>query len=84
MKFKTFGFTALALVSVGLFSGCESLQGHEGATVGAVGGGAAGAAIGAGVAGSGNRGTGALIGGTIGAVGGGVAGDQLHDKKKND
>ena len=84
MKFKALGFTMLALASAGLFSGCESTQGHDGATVGAVGGGAAGAAIGAAVAGSGNRGTGALIGGAIGAVGGGVAGDQLHDKKKND
>ena len=84
MKIQTLGFTALALIALGLASGCESTRGHEGATVGAVGGGAVGAAIGAGVAGSGNRGTGALIGGAIGAIGGGVAGDQLHDKKKND
>ena len=39
-------------------------------------------AIGSAAAGSGNRGTGALIGGALGGAAGAVAGDQLHDKKK--
>ena len=43
---------------------------------------AGGALIGSAAAGSGNRGTGAAIGGIIGGAAGAVAGDQLHDKKK--
>jgi len=70
-----------AVAAMMVMSGCESLQGHEGATVGAAAGAAGGAAIGAAAAGSGNRGTGAVIGGVVGGALGGVAGDQLHDKK---
>ena len=70
-----------AAIAAMVMSGCESMQGHEGAAVGAGVGAAGGAAIGAAAAGSGNRGTGAVIGGLIGGAVGGVAGDQLHDKK---
>ncbi|MDD2599266.1 MAG: glycine zipper domain-containing protein [Kiritimatiellae bacterium] len=74
----------VAVLAIGLLSGCETTRGHEGAIIGTGAGAAGGALIGSAAAGSGNRGTGALIGGVIGGVAGGVAGDQLHDKKKND
>ena len=70
-----------ALLALGLLTGCQSMEGHEGAVIGGAAGVAGGALIGSAAAGHGNRGTGALIGGAIGGVAGGVAGDQLHDKK---
>jgi osmotically inducible lipoprotein OsmB len=69
------------LTTLALLTGCQSMEGHEGAIIGGAAGAAGGALIGSAAAGSGNRGTGALIGGAIGGVAGGVAGDQLHDKK---
>ncbi|MDD2455503.1 MAG: glycine zipper domain-containing protein [Kiritimatiellae bacterium] len=80
MKTNAFGivasFLALAL------TGCQSMDGHEGAVLGGAAGAAGGALIGSAAAGSGNRGTGAVIGAAVGGAAGAVAGDQLHDKKK--
>jgi len=81
MKKTTCLMAAVALLAAGFFTGCETLEGHEGAVVGSAVGAAGGALIGSAAAGSGNRGTGAAIGGVVGGVAGGVAGDQLHDKK---
>jgi len=71
MKVKRLVLSGLAACAVGLISGCETFEGHEGAVIGSA------------AAGSGNRGTGAVIGGVVGGVAGGVAGDQFHDKKKD-
>jgi len=68
-------------LGLALFSGCATLDGHEGAVVGTALGVAGGAAVGASVAGKGNRGSGAAVGALIGGVAGGLTGDQLHDKK---
>lgn len=82
MKRMNMMFFAAAMLSVALLSGCQSIEGHEGAVIGGAAGAAGGALIGSAAAGSGNRGTGAVIGGLIGGAAGSVAGDQLHDKKK--
>ena len=74
------GMAVLAVA--GLMTGCQSMDGHEGAVIGGAAGAAGGALIGSAAAGSGNRGTGATIGAVIGGAAGAVAGDQLHDKKK--
>jgi len=74
--------TACAGVLLAGLTGCQSMDGHEGAVIGGAVGAAGGALIGSAAAGSGNRGTGAAIGGIIGGAAGAVAGDQLHDKKK--
>jgi hypothetical protein len=81
MQHTTRIITASACLGLALFSGCATLDGHEGAVVGTAVGVAGGAAVGSAVAGKGNRGTGAVVGAVIGGVAGGVAGSQLHDKK---
>lgn len=81
MKTRIVVLAALVLVTAGFMTGCETMEGHEGALIGSAAGAAGGALIGSAAAGSGNRGTGAVIGGVVGGVAGGVAGDQLHDKK---
>ena len=82
MKTSGMGIAAVVLALAVVLSGCQSMDGHEGALIGGAAGAAGGALIGSAAAGSGNRGTGAAIGAAVGGAAGAVAGDQLHDKKK--
>lgn len=79
MRTILLGMTVLAVAGV---TGCQSMDGHEGAVIGGAAGAAGGALIGSAAAGSGNRGTGAAIGAVVGGAAGAIAGDQLHDKKQ--
>jgi hypothetical protein len=81
---KKCGIGIVAVFLAFLLTGCQSIEGHEGAVVGGALGAGGGALIGSAAAGSGNRGTGAAIGAAVGGVAGAVAGDQLYDKKKDD
>ncbi len=67
---------ALCFVASSAFVGCSPTQ--KGAATGA----AAGAGIGALVAGDGNRGTGALIGGAVGGLGGAAIGSNQEKKQQ--
>jgi len=74
--------TGAALAAVLLFSpGCatnpDGTTEYKRTTVGALGGAAVGAGAGALIAGSGHRGTGALIGGAVGALAGGAIGNYM-------
>lgn len=82
MKKRELGMAVAVLALAAVLSGCQSMEGREGAVIGGAAGAAGGALIGSAAAGSGNRGTGAVIGGVVGGAAGAVAGDQLHDKKK--
>lgn len=84
MKTGTWLMAGVLLMGMVGLTGCEQLQGHEGAAVGAGAGTAVGATAGALIGGKDNRATGAVIGGVLGAAAGGVAGDQLYDKKKKE
>ena len=52
MKVKRLVLSVLAACAAGLISGCETLEGHEGAVVGSAAGAAGGALIGSAAAGS--------------------------------
>jgi outer membrane lipoprotein SlyB len=73
---KAYLISALALSSLLSFTACTPTQ--KGATTGA----AAGAGIGALVAGDGNRGTGALIGGAVGGLAGAAVGSSNEKKQQ--
>lgn len=84
MSVSTWIKSAVCVVAMAGLVGCETLEDHKGAAVGAGAGAVLGAAAGAAIGGHDNRGTGAVIGGVLGAAGGGVAGDQLYDKDKRE
>ena len=73
---KAYIISALALASLLTFTACTPTQ--KGATTGA----AVGAGVGALVAGDGNRGTGALIGGAVGGLGGAAIGSSNEKKQQ--
>jgi hypothetical protein len=86
MQKGTFLWAMAFVLSLALFTGCESLPGSK-PTQGAVIGGATGAGVGAVIGGEKHRAAGAIIGGVLGAAGGYVIGansDKILGKDKDD
>jgi len=79
MKMRGLSFF-LAIMFVLCTAGCASMQGHEGAAVGAGAGAATGAVAGALI----GKGAGAVVvGGLLGALAGGAVGHYAYDQKKS-
>jgi hypothetical protein len=76
-------FSVLLILFAFLFSSCETLNKHEGATTGATVGAGVGAVIGAVAAPKGKELEGAIIGGVAGALIGGTIGHYAYDVKRN-
>jgi outer membrane lipoprotein SlyB len=81
MKMKTRGLSLLLAITLAVFTaGCASMQGHEGAAVGAGAGAATGAVAGALI----GKGAGAVVvGSLLGALAGGAVGHYAYDQKKS-
>ena len=80
MKLRHLTTISLCGLAIAL-SGCEAMQGHEGAVLGGVGGAALGAVAGGAIGGEKNREGGVIIGSVLGGAAGAAAGNQ-YDKNK--
>ena len=81
MKLRHLTTIGLCGLAIAALTGCESMQGNEGAVIGGVSGAALGAVAGGAIGGEKNREGGVIIGGLLGGAAGAAAGNQ-YDKSK--